>query len=252
MEKKDEVVEIDLAKLFRFYLKNWVAILAGILLCALLALGYTKFFVTPLYRAQVTVYVNNTRGGQSADSISGSNLSTAQQLVNTYVNIIKSDTVLNQVIKAGRLDCDAASLRSIMSAQQVENTEMFVVSVAHPDPEIAAHIVNTIVQVAPAKIAEFVEGSSTKIIDYASVPQHPFTPSYPKNVVLGGLLGAVAVVLFLTMRYMFDMRIKTEDDIEQYFKAPILGVIPSFDQDNSKRRNGYGGYSLPNPGEEDY
>ena len=251
MGKKDDVVEINLAKLFRFYLKNWLAILAAGLVCAVLALAYTRFCVTPLYRANVTIYVNNIKSGQNVDYITGSNLSAAQQLVNTYVNIIKSDTVLNEVIKAGRLDCKPEALRRVMSAQQIEDTEMFVVSVSHPDPEIAAHVVNTIAKVAPAKISGFVEGSSTKIIDYATVPQAPYTPSYSRNIVLGGLLGCILVGIFLTLRYLFDMRIKTEDDIEQYFKAPVLGVIPSFDQDNTKRRNGYGGYGYGSQEEED-
>ena len=90
---------------------------------------------------------------------------------------------------------------------------------------------------APKRIAGFVEGSSAKIVDYASVAKKPYTPSYKKNITLGFLMGALLACIVLTLRYLFDMRIKTEEDLKQYFNAPVLGVIPSFEQ---KRKNGYG------------
>lgn len=252
MEKRDDIVEINLAKLLQFYLQNILKIMAGVLLCIVLALLSTRFLMTPIYRADVTIYVNNTRSGQTVEFVNGSNLATAQQLVNTYVNIINSNTVLDNVIQTGDLNCTVKELRDMMSAEQIDDTEMFTVSISDPDPKMAAHIVNTIARIAPEKISEFVEGSSTKVIDYAQVPASPYTPSYAKNLVLGGLLGCLVMLTILTFRYMFDMRIKSEDDIEQYFHAPVLGIIPSFDQNHNKHRSGYDeyGYAAGGKGEQ--
>lgn len=240
--ENQNVVEIDLAKLMRFYLEHWKALVLSCLALALASFLFTFFLITPLYRANVTVYVNNTKSSQSVDAITGGNLSAAQQLVNTYVNIIRSNTVLNKVIETAGLDCSTNELRKIMTAKQIENTEMFTVSILHPDPELAAHIANTIADVAPDLISEVVEGSSTKIIDHAQIPAGPDSPSYPKNVAIGGLLGLLISGLVLTLRYMFDMRLQDEEDIQMYFKAPVLGSIPNFNQDPSKRRSGYAAY----------
>ena len=171
--KNNDTVEIDLIKLFMAYLHKWWLIL----LCALVvgggALLYTMKFITPLYQASITIYVNNVRSGERIDYISGSNLQASQQLVSTYANIIQSDTVLSKVIEEAGVNYSPAQMRSLLSTKQVGGTELFNVYVTHSDPKMAAYLVNTVASVAPAEIETFVEGSSTKIIDYAKVPASP-------------------------------------------------------------------------------
>ena len=99
-------VDVDLRKLFLYYLNHWKTILASGLVLALLAFAVTFFWITPQYRASVTVYVNNTTSSQNVDAITGSNLSAAQQLVNTYISILQSKTVLREVIEAGQCQLD--------------------------------------------------------------------------------------------------------------------------------------------------
>ena len=227
MNADDNEVEIDMGKLFQFYLKHWLSLVASGLALALAAFLVTFFFITPQYKSSVTVYVNNTKGYQDVTEVTNSSLATAQKLVNTYVNIIKSNTVLNEVIdKAELTNCTPKDLLDIMEVRQIEDTEMFRVTISHPDPEMAAHIANIIAEVAPKRIPNIVEGSSTKIIDYAVPAETPYTPSYPKNIILGGLLGGVLMGVFLTLRYLFDMRLQDEGDIAAYFNAPVLGSIP--------------------------
>lgn len=89
------------------------------MLCALIvgggALLYTMKFVTPLYQASITIYVNNVRSGERIDYISGSNLQASQQLVNTYSNIIRSDTVLAKVIDEAKVNCTTDDMRKLLS-----------------------------------------------------------------------------------------------------------------------------------------
>ena len=235
-----DVIEIDLQKLLLAYLRKWWLIVLCGVLTAGIALLYTMNFVTPKYRASVTVYVNNSRAEQQIDYISSTNLATAQRLVNTYVNIIKSDSVLTEVIENSDLVCEPADIRKIMSAAQMDETEMFTVSITHPEPEMAAKIANAIADVAPGKIADIVEGSSTKIIDYAKVPNARYSPSYRNNTILGGLVGVVLAVLYVTVRYLLDVRLKVADDLEQLFDIPVLGQIPVFDIQDAKKKGGYG------------
>lgn len=236
VERKKENMEIDLTKLLFLYLRKWWLIL----LCAIVGGGimyfYTATFVTPLYQAGVTIYVNNVRSGEQIDYISGSNLTASQQLVSTYVNIIRSDTVLEKVADSTGLDISAAYIRSIMSASQVGETELFDVYISHPDPEMAAFIANAIAEVAPGEIESFVEGSSTKIVDYAKVPQTPYSPSYRKNIVLGAGVAVVLIVAVLTIRDLLDVRIKKEEDLMEISDLPVLGRIPVFTSGKGQRR----------------
>ena len=235
MNKRKGESTIDLGKLMAYYLRHWLALISSGIVIALLAFLVTRFAITPQYKASVTIYVNNTASTQGIESITGTSLTAAQQLVNTYVNIIKSDTVLDEVIQKGNLSGTAADIRRIMTAKQVDNTEMFVVSVSHPEAKTAAHIANTIAAVAPDRISGFVKGSSTEIIDYAKIPPKPYTPSYYKNIVLGALLGCILMGVYLTIRYLFDMRIKSEEDIVNYLQIPVLGVIPEHEEGTKKK-----------------
>ena len=135
-------------------------------------------FIICIPRPVSYTHLNNVRSGERIDYISGSNLQASQQLVSTYANIIQSDTVLSKVIEEAGVNYSPAQMRSLLSTKQVGGTELFNVYVTHSDPKMAAYLVNTVASVAPAEIETFVEGSSTKIIDYAKVPASPCSPSY--------------------------------------------------------------------------
>ena len=53
--------ELDLRLLVMALVRKlWLIALCAVILAAA-AFGYTKYFVTPTYRASVTIYVNNNR-----------------------------------------------------------------------------------------------------------------------------------------------------------------------------------------------
>ena len=245
-EARGGLVRIDFIELLLVYLRKWWLIVLCALVAGGLALLYTKTQVEPVYQAGVSVYVNNARNNEQSDYVSGTDLSTSKMLVNTYVNIISSDTVLGKVIEAAQLDYTPDQLRSILSARQVGDTEIFKVYINHTDPQECARIANAVANIAPGEIELFVEGSSCKIIDYATVPTTPIGPNYSRNAALGALLGCVAVLAFLTLRHTMDTRIKTEADLEFLGSIPVLGQIPSFSQPTKGR--GYQGERLnPSP-----
>ncbi|MEG1578167.1 MAG: Wzz/FepE/Etk N-terminal domain-containing protein [Oscillospiraceae bacterium] len=239
-----EFTELDLKEIAMILLqKIWV-----ILLCALIgglaAYIYTANFITPLYRASVSIYVNNGKNNMQSnqdDYISGGNLATSQQLVKTYVNIIKSNTVLERVAQEANLKYSAEAIRGMMTAESVEETEIFNIQISHPDPKMAAAIANAIANVAPDEIAGFLDGSSTKIIDYAKVPQSRYTPSFRVNTFVGCCIGGLLAVIFAIVQAIMDVRIKCEEDLEQLFTLPILGAIPEFG--NEHKGGKYGRYS---------
>ena len=205
-----ELAEIDLWKILMIFAARWKLLLVSALAAAVLAFFVTVQFMTPLYRASVKVYVNNINANETIEYVNAANLATAQQLVNTYVNMIRSNTVLEKVSQSAGMSYSAEDIRRMMTAAQVDETELFEVYISHPDPEEAAKIANAIANVAPDEIAYFVEGSSTKIIDYAKVPQYPYTPNPQKNAVVGGVLGCMAAAAVVFLQYLLDVRIKDE------------------------------------------
>lgn len=222
----EETLEIDLREVFKVLLKRiWI-----ILLCAVIVGGsvyaYTRKFVTPMYTASVTLYVNNNVG--DSGTVSSSGLAVALQLVNTYVNIIQSDTVLNKVIDETGLVLTAGSIRGMLSAEVVDETEMFRVQITSPNPVMSADIANALANIAPAEISKIIEGSSAKVIDYAQVPTTHSSPNYITNTIFGALAGGLLAALFFVLLVLLDGRVKSEDDLTRICGVPVLGAIPDF------------------------
>lgn len=240
MNRVRQDVVIDVRKLLQTYLRKWWLIVACALIMGGGSLYYTVFHVPPQYRASVTIYVNNYRSDTTKEYISGSSLTAAQQLVSTYTNIIQSDTVLDRVVKNGDLPYSTETIRGMMSAAQVGETELFKVYVTNSDPQVAADVVNAIARESLSGIEEFVEGSSARVVDYAKVPQTRYSPSYSEAVMTGAAVGGALALFYLTLRYFLNVQIKTAEDLEQIFEFPVLGQIPVFVRPESKTKNGYG------------
>lgn len=243
MSDKKEEMEVDLLELLRVLLRRWWAIVLAVLLAGALTFGYTLFMVDPLYQARTLLYVNNSdiSVGSTSFSISNADLTAAQQLVDTYVVILKSRTALNEVIEKADLDYTYEELAEMISASAVNSTEVFEIVVTSKSPTEAERIANTIADILPDKIADIVEGSDVRIVDYAVVPSHRYSPSYTRNTAIGALIGAVICAGILILVYLFDENIRSEDYLTQtYPDIPLLTVIP--DMTGAKRSGGYYGY----------
>lgn len=229
MNNKNDEVYIDLRQLFRLFLnKSWLIAFVSIL-CALIIFLGTYFFITPQYEADIMVYVNNSSLsiGSTSFSISSSEISAAQSLVDTYVVILNSRSTLDELAAQAKVDYTSRELDKMITAEAVNDTEIFKVTVTSPDPEEAARIANAVAIVLPAKIADTVEGSSVRIVDYAQVPTHMASPSYTKNTVLGFIAGLLLSSVVIVCFDLFNNSVRSEDYLtETYPEIPLLTVIP--------------------------
>ena len=97
INEKMSGIDIDLQGLLRAYLHKWWLILICLVLGASIALGITYQFVTPMYQARISIYVNNNKSSEDKEYLSSADLSASQRLVNTYVSIAKSERVLEKI-----------------------------------------------------------------------------------------------------------------------------------------------------------
>lgn len=228
----DRVVEVDLKQILQACLRKWWLIVLMALALAVAVYMYTALFVTPQYQTGASFYVNNSQQSGESQKISSSDLATSQRLVLTYVNIIKSDSVLEKVIGETELKMTPSQIRSMMTAESIDETEMFRVQISHKDPVLAARIANAIADVAPAEISNIMVGSTTKVVDRAKVPTAPVNPNKSQNALLGGLAGAVLAVIIVTVQTLMDVRVKSEEDLTAISALPVLGAIPEFTEES--------------------
>ena len=235
--EKDEI-QIDLWALFLELLKKlWLIILVGLIVGSI-AFVAAKIWIKPVYRSGFTAYVNNQQQQGSKDYLTNSDLQAAQSLVHTYEQIIQSNTILMAAADSLGLDESYASIKKKVSTQIKENTEIITVYVVSTNPEYAYDMATAIAKIAPKYMANIVDGSSMKIIDYPEMPQDRYKPNYKMYAIIGFLAGALLVVIIIIIRFMTDDKVKSDSEVEAHFSLPILGVIPDIST-ISKHGSGY-------------
>ena len=247
--KRKEVPEreIDIIPILKELLKKlWLIILVGLILSGAVFVG-TKVLIKPTYRSGFTAYVNNKQSKENTDFLSSSDVTASKQLVLTYQKILTSNTILTAAAKSMELDASYNTLQKLVSTEVKDETEIISVFVVDTDPQFAYDYAQAISTTAPQYMAQIVEGSSMKIIDYPEFSDKRYKPSYSRFALIGFLIGALIVIVFVIIRYFTDDTVKSESDIESSFSIPILGVIP----DVSKASNNHSDYYYYSQNSED-
>ena len=235
---------IDLLELARALWKNILIIALVAVLVGSAAFGYTAFLVKPQYQATASLYVNNSSFSLGATnfSISTADLSASNSLVSVYLYILKSRTTMEDVIKEADLSYTPEKLSGMVSAKGINSTGAFEVTVTSSNPAEAELIANTIAKILPDRIAEIVDGSSVRIVDYAIIPSHRSGPSMVKNTAMGILVGGFLAAAVVVVRFLMDdkskLMIKSADELRKMYPGvPVLAMIP--DMRVSEKKNGY-------------
>lgn len=225
--KRDEL-DFDLSQLFYILWNNIVWIFLAAVICADIGYGIATFVRTPMYTASADMLVNNRQNTTSGDTstVTSSDLNASSSLVSTYSIILKSHTVLEEVIDTLGLDYSYSELASMVSVSTVNDTQVMRVTVKNANPQVAMDIVAQIVSIAPAVIVDKAEVGSVKTVDQPWSSGRPVSPDKKRYVMVFGMLGALLMCAFLILRELMNNTFKTEADITRELGLPILGVIP--------------------------
>ena len=229
-KQKTEAVEVDLRKLFRaLWSKAWLLALVSVI-CAALTLVFTVAFIAPKYEASATFYVNNgslitgDKGGMSSSDIAAS-----RGLVSTYIEILTTRETLQKVIDYAGLDMTPAQLKGMITAEAVEETELFQVSCTHTDPVMAEKIAKAITKVFPSRITSIITNTTVQVVDSPVLPTAPVSPNKVTNTILGFLVGFLLSAGVVALQDVLDVTIRSEEDIAQACSYSLLTTVPDMD-----------------------
>jgi capsular polysaccharide biosynthesis protein len=226
--ENEEYETIDLLEVLNILRQHLVVLILCTAAAAAVGFGVSKFLMTPQYRASAMMIVN-TRQDVNA-SVTSDQITSATKLVSTYSIIIKSDTVLQQVINDLGLNMTYAELNAKVSVDAVDSTQVMKISVTDRDPAWAQQVCAHITDVAPNIIVDKVEAGSVKVISQSTAGTDPVSPSVPKNTAIAGLIGLVLCLGVVFLRAMLDNKIKDENDIKKYLDLTVIGVIPEYEE----------------------
>ncbi len=233
VRKENDEIEIDLLALVKVLWSRALVLVLTALIAGAATFAVTAFLIKPKYEATAAMYVNNSSFsfGSTSFSISSSELTASNSLVATYIFILESRTTLEDVIAAADLPYSYEQLSKMITTEAVTGTAAFNVTVESESPVEAELIANTIAKLLPDRIAEIVDGSSVRIVDYAIVPAHRSSPSFVKNTALGVLMGLFLSAAVVTVQYIVNEQtndvITSADDLKAlYPDIPVLALIP--------------------------
>lgn len=217
--------EISLAEIFGILWNRVWIILISIGVGGILAFTVTSLMITPSYASRMSMYVNNSKD-RVETPLNINDINASQKLVATYIEILKSNVVLDKVIEEMGLSYSADQLKKMISASALNGTEILEVTVTSKDPEEAAAIANTLAEVAPSEIIRVVQAGDVALIDKAVPEFAPIAPNTVLNTIIGLLLGGVLSCLVILVMAMLDTRVKGQEDLEKHCNLPVLGAIP--------------------------
>ena len=228
--------ELDLVHILKtLWRKMWLIAICAILAAAI-GFSYAAFFITPTYSSAAMLYVNSksiSLGGV-VGSVSVSELTAAQNLVKTYITILKTRTTLEMVAEKvaqtnPTRDYTWSQLMGMITAGSVNDTEVFRVTVTAEDPNDAAKIVNAIAEILPERVAEIIQGSSMKVVDGGMVNTTKVAPNVRSYTLMGFFIGGLLACAAIVIYALFDDTIRGEDYLNRRYDYPILARVPDLD-----------------------
>lgn len=220
-----------------FIHRLWVMILAAVVVAGGLLLINRLTFI-PTYSSTATLYIlrqdNDTSSGNS-----DSDFSLALKVVNDCDYLLKSHSVLDEVIQELNLEIDYKNLSKSVSTSNPENTRILEVTVESDSPENAKHIVDALCEIGQEKITEAMGFQQVNLYEYGTVNEKPCNTTSMTTYLLAGMIAAILVYSAFLIVFLLDDRIRTEEDIERYLGLSILGDIPNA---NDKKNHQYGYY----------
>lgn len=223
---------IDLTEILSAVRQHLLELIFVTLVAALVGFTASKFLMNPKYDSSALMIVN-TRQDVNAN-VTSDQINSATKLVSTYSIIIKSDTVLQQVIDNLGLNLTYAQLNKRVTVAAVDDTQVMKITVQSDSPEWARQVCEQIITVAPDVIKEAVEAGSVKVISNPSLATEPVSPNIEKNTMLAAAVGFVLVIGIIVLQVLLDNKINTEEDVTKYLDMTVLGVIPQYDQGGKK------------------
>ncbi|MFB9378911.1 Wzz/FepE/Etk N-terminal domain-containing protein [Kineococcus gynurae] len=206
-----------------------------LLLCALVggAAGYAAIATrAPEYRATTTIYVTMARSESVSALVQGSTYT--RNLVQSYVRLATTPTVLDPVIAQLGLDTSAGALAGSIDAEAGLDTAMLDITASAGSADQAAQIANAVgaqVREEALRLAPGTGSSDPSLISVSTVAEAtpPGGPSglSAKLVAIAGMLAGLAAAIGVVVGAdLLSTRVRSGVDVAEITDAPVLAGIP--------------------------
>lgn len=219
--------EINLKEIIDLLWSKKLFIIACCLLGAVVGLIYTMKFVTPKFTATSSLILVQTDSSGSASGVTTSDVTLNDKLIETYKELAKSKSVINEVIEELNLDLSYSKVKSEVNVQAVTGTQIIKISVTDPEPTRATAITNTLSQVFADKVEEIYKIDNIKSVDEAETPTIPSNINHKKDVLIFLVIAFVLSIGIIFLVSVLDTTVNQSTDFEKSLGVKVLAEIPN-------------------------
>ena len=229
----EDELEIDLVGLLYTYLKNWWLIAMCAVSGAIIAMAVTMYLITPKYESTAMLYVLN----KTTSITSLADLQIGDALTEDFQVIATSKPVLDSAIEKIENDEGKTFTRDeILDMLSISSeSRILVIKAVSENAKDACEVANAVSEAISEQVASIMKSDPPTSVEQAEVAREPVSPSLKKNVAIGFLVGMLLVCAVLTVLFVANDSIKSEEDIEKYLNTPTLAVIPYVHEKERKK-----------------
>ncbi|MGL5750066.1 MAG: YveK family protein [Paraclostridium sp.] len=211
-----------------FKKRKWIIILimlASIGAGVLLTYRSNKSYI-PIYQSHTRIRINTAKN-MPEQGFSPGVTSMNQNISNTYLSLAKSKSTLNEIKNTLGLEMSIEALSSKIDIVADESNAEFVnITVTDTNPAMATTIANAVPTAFNNELIKTINLDCIQVIDLAA-DSNVALPQPKSNKTLKLAIVGLVISMFVVLLLEFlNNKIVTPNDVEQYWDAPLLGVVP--------------------------
>lgn len=240
-------------------LKKWKLLVVLAIIGAIVMYVYTNQTTVLTYSSEIeffcytndseTISESSSSSSSSSDSSDSSStrisetsrMNYVMSMMDTYIELFSTNDfcqyVADSVNETYGTSIDYSTILGCVTIAEVESTTMFTCTVVTTDADLSYYIALTLGECIPSQME-----NTNKGLVLATVEDAPLKASTSEsiNYLFRCFVGAVAGILlgcvYVVVRDVLDVRIKSEAELTERYDYPILGSVPAFGTDDGKKK----------------
>lgn len=221
---------MNISDLLKILKKFWILEVVIVVAVTGLATWHVKQ-ETPIYSSSTQVLVRTQTENTDLTSVNASLYAIRNQM-DTYTNLVTTESVLQPVIDDLGLKITPAQLSGSVSAKTKAGTLMSITA-TNSDPQTAANIANEVAKSLNDLISNnlYTDGGKLttpiefNVVQKAYPATAPISPNVQSEVFKGAVAGlGLAIFVALALGFM-DQKIRQVADVESIVSSPVIGNL---------------------------
>jgi capsular exopolysaccharide synthesis family protein len=213
----------------RAIVSGWWIILITLIVGLGLATAYNSIS-RPVYSSSVKFFVS-TQSEVGETPLQADEF--AQRRINSYVQLMTSEAMINKVKDSSDIDLTVPQLTSMISAYSDPETVLLGVEVRDTDKDRSFAIASAVADDFGALVAELdnrgnADAANVKlnVVSGPTLNASPISPRTTLNLALGGIVGLALGLAVAILRKTAKKTVGTDSEVTEVLGLPSVGFIP--------------------------